>query len=108
MKRERAGGVCAGRVGTEMSIRDRPEGATPISTPVGESPSNGGIESVVRLVKDMLRVHLAALERKISVKFPSEHPVLTWLEEHVTDINTKYLPLIHIRRCRRPPPCTSR
>ncbi len=34
---------------------------------------------------------LAALERKIGAKFPSGHPVLTWLVEHVTDIITKYM-----------------
>ena len=53
-----------------------PDGATPITTPVGESASNGGAEGAVRIVKDMLRVHLAALERKISAKIPSGHPVL--------------------------------
>jgi hypothetical protein len=36
-------------------------------------------------------VHLAALERRIGAKFPSGHPVLTWLVEHVSDIITKYM-----------------
>ncbi len=70
--------------------RALPEGATPIVTPVGESQSNGGIEGAVKIVKGVLRVHLAALERKIGAKFPSGHPVLTWLVEHVSDIITKY------------------
>ena len=68
-----------------------PDGATPITTPVGESASNGIIESAVRLVKDMLRVHLAALERRIGARFPSNHPVLTWLVEHVSDIISNYM-----------------
>jgi hypothetical protein len=68
-----------------------PDGATPVSTPVGESSSNGGIEVTVKIVKSMLRVHLAALERKIGGKFPSRHPVLAWLVEHVTDIISKYV-----------------
>jgi hypothetical protein len=68
-----------------------PDGATPITTPVGESASNGGIEGAVRIVKDMVRVHLAALERKIVAKIPSGHPVLTWLVEHVSDIISKYM-----------------
>ncbi len=72
-------------------IKGLPDGATPISTPVGESSSNGGIEGAVKIVKGMLRVHLAALEKKISAKFPSGHPVLTWLVEHVTDIISKYM-----------------
>ncbi len=67
-----------------------PDGATPITTPVGESASNGGIEGAVKIVKGMLRTHLAALERKIGGKFPAGHPVLTWLVEHVTDIISKY------------------
>ncbi len=68
-----------------------PDGATPITTPVGESASNGIIEGAVKTVKGLLRVHLAALERKIGAKFPSEHPVLTWLVEHVSDIISKYM-----------------
>ena len=57
---------------------------------MGESQSNGGIEGAVKIVKGLLRVHLAALERKIGAKFPSRHPVLTWLVEHVTDLISKY------------------
>jgi hypothetical protein len=68
-----------------------PEGATPIVTPVGESQSNGGIEGAVKIVKGLLRVHLAALERRIGGRFPSGHPVLTWLVEHVSDIVSKYM-----------------
>jgi hypothetical protein len=68
-----------------------PDGATPMTTPVGESASNGIIEGAVRLVKDLLRVHLAALERRIGAKFPSNHPVLAWLVEHVSDIVTKHM-----------------
>jgi hypothetical protein len=72
-------------------IQALPEGATPIKTPVGESSSNGGIEGGVRIFKGLLRVHLAALERRIGAKFPSNHPVLTWLVEHVGDIISKYM-----------------
>ena len=68
-----------------------PDGATPVVTPVGESQSNGGIEQAVRTVKGLLRVHLMALEAKISGRFPSEHPVLTWLVEHVSDIVSKHM-----------------
>ncbi len=68
-----------------------PDGATPVVTPVGESASNGGIEQAVRTVKGLLRVHLLALEAKISGKFPSGHPVLTWLVEHVSDIVSKHM-----------------
>ncbi len=72
-------------------VKGLPDGATPIVTPVGESQSNGGIEVAVRTVKGLLRVHLAALEKKIGGRFPSGHPVLAWLVEHVTDILSKYM-----------------
>jgi hypothetical protein len=71
--------------------RALPDGATPLTTPVGESSSNGGIEGAVKILKGLLRVHLAALERRIGAKFPSTHPVLTWLVEHVADIVSKYM-----------------
>jgi hypothetical protein len=68
-----------------------PDGATPIATPVGESASNGGIEGAIKILKGLLRVHLAALERRIGAKFPSDHPVVTWLVEHVSDVISKYM-----------------
>jgi hypothetical protein len=68
-----------------------PDGATPIVTPVGESSSNGGVEGAIKILKGLLRVHLAALERRIGARFPSNHPVLTWLVEHVGDLITKYM-----------------
>jgi hypothetical protein len=58
---------------------------------VGESSSNGGIEGAVKILKGLLRVHLAALERRIGARFPSNHPVLTWLVEHVADVISKYM-----------------
>ncbi len=72
-------------------VKALPDGATPIVTPVGESQSNGGIEGAVRVVKGLLRVHLMALETKIDARFPSDHPVLTWLVEHVTDVISKHM-----------------
>lgn len=68
-----------------------PEGAIPVTSPAGESQSNGAVENAVKLFKGLLRVHLAALERKAGVHIPSAHPVLTWLAEHVADVLTKYL-----------------
>ena len=38
-----------------------------------------------------MRVHLGALERKLGVRFPSDHPVLAWMAEFVRDSCTKYL-----------------
>jgi hypothetical protein len=67
------------------------EGAIPVQPVPGESESNGVTESGVRLFKGLLRVHLAALERKAGVMLPSGHPVTAWLVEHVADVLTKYL-----------------
>jgi hypothetical protein len=72
-------------------IKALPEGATPVKTPVGESASNGGVEGGVKIFKGLLRVHLAALERKIGAKFPANHPVLAWLVEHIGDVISKYM-----------------
>ena len=58
---------------------------------MGESASNGGIAGGVRIFKGLLRVHLAALERRIGAKFPSNHLVLTWLVEHVGNVISKYM-----------------
>ena len=65
-------------------VKGLPDGATPISTPVGESSSNGVMEVAVKIMKGILRVHLAALEKKIGTRFPPAHAVLTRLVEHVT------------------------
>ena len=67
------------------------EGAIPVQPVPGESESNGVTESGVRLFKGLLRVHLAALERKAGVMLPSGHPVTAWLVEHVADVLTKHL-----------------
>ena len=80
-------------------IKGLPDGATPVSTPVGESASNGVMEVAVKIMKGMLRVHLAALETKISARFPSGHAVLSWLVEHVTDLITKYTSAFTAAQC---------
>ena len=75
----------------EAIVAELHEGAIPVQPAPGESESNGVTESGVRLFKGLLRVHLAALERKAEVMFPSEHPVTAWLVEHVSDVLSKYL-----------------
>ena len=75
----------------EAIMAELHEGAIPVQPVPGESESNGSTEAGVRLFKGLLRVHLAALEKKAEVAFPSEHPVTAWLVEHVSDVLTKYL-----------------
>ena len=73
----------------EAIMKELHEGALPVQPTPGESESNGVVESGVRLFKGLLRVHLAALERKTEVVFPCEHPVTAWLAGHVSDVLTK-------------------
>ena len=75
----------------EAVMAKLPAGAIPVQPVPGESQSNGMIEAGVKLFKGLLRVHLAALERKIGAQFPSKHPVVAWLTEHVGDVTTKYM-----------------
>ena len=72
-------------------IQQLEHGAIPAGPPVHESESNGAIENGVKLFKGLLRVHLLALEKKIEGFIPSDHPVMSWLVECVSDVVTKYL-----------------
>jgi len=75
----------------EAVMAKLPGGAIPVQSPPGESQSNGGTENGVKWIKGILRVHLFSLERKVAVRFPSAHPVVAWLVEHVSDVGCKYL-----------------
>ena len=73
-------------------IHRLPTGVLPVGPPVGESESNGVVENGVKVYKGFLRVHLAALERKLKgAHIPSAHPILTWMVECVGGILTKFL-----------------
>ena len=56
-----------------------------------EHESYGSVENGVKIFKGLFRVHLIALEKKISSHIPIDHPILSWLVEFVGDILTKYL-----------------
>jgi hypothetical protein len=75
----------------EKIMQSLSDGAIAIESPPHESESNGSVENGVKFVKGLPRVHLMALERKIGGRFPSVHPVFSWLVEHVADLATKYL-----------------
>ena len=68
-----------------------PEGALAVNPPARESESSGSVENAVKLFKGMLRTLLMAFERKLGGVIPSDHPAMTWLCEHVSDVATKYL-----------------
>ena len=65
--------------------------SVPEASPVGESQSNGMVESGVKIFKERMRVHLLALERKIGGKIPARHPIMCWLIEHAWAVISKYL-----------------
>ena len=67
------------------------EGAVPQGPPAGESQSNGVVENGVQMLKGLIRVHVLALERKLGVRFPADHPILAWIVEAVADMATKHL-----------------
>ena len=67
------------------------EGAVPQGPPAGESQSNGVVENGVQMLKGLIRVHVLALERKLGVRFPADHPILAWIVEAVADMTTKHL-----------------
>ena len=73
----------------EAIIQKLPEGVIPVTPAAGELASNGVAENAVKIAKGLMRVHLGALERKLGVRFPSEHPVIAWLAEFVGDSCTK-------------------
>ena len=66
------------------------EGAVPQNPPVGESQSKWVVENGVRFLKGMIRVHVLALERKLGVRLPAEHPIIAWIAEAVGDLVTKH------------------
>ena len=75
----------------EMILEKLPPGAVPQEPAARESQSNGVIESGVKVVKGLLRVHLHALEAKLDGHIPSDHPIMSWMTEFVGDAITKGL-----------------
>ena len=63
----------------------------PEAPPCDESGSNGAIEHAVRLLKEMLRVYLLALERKVGGRIPAQHTLMTWLVRHASECISKYM-----------------
>jgi len=72
-------------------MRKREQPTVPLQPPKGESQSNGAIENAVRLVKEMIRVYLLALEAKIDGTIPTQHPLMCWIAEHAGDMITKHM-----------------
>ena len=57
---------------------------------VGESESNGFIESGIRGVEGIVRTLKHELEERLQWKLDVHHPVFSWLVEHAADLLTKF------------------
>ena len=58
-------------------------GASPEQSHPHDSQSNGGTEVGIRLLRGMFRTHKLCLEKRLGRRIPVEHPMMTWLLEHV-------------------------
>ena len=63
----------------------------PEESKVYDSQSNGVAERAVQSVESITRTHKFALEKRIGMKIPSVHPIMTWLIEHAADMLNKFL-----------------
>ena len=48
-----------------------------------DSQSNGSIENAIRNFQGLMRTMKLGLERRLNVKIPHSHPLMSWLAEHV-------------------------
>ena len=68
-----------------------PQGrATFESSPVGESRSNGFIESGIRSLEDLVRTLKASTEQRIGTLISTQLPVFMCMVEHAADLLTKF------------------
>ena len=73
---------------SKEQVSRRVDGGGFAAKPVArEHESNGSVENDVNFFKELFRVPLIALEKKIS----SHIPILSWLVEFVGDVLTSYL-----------------
>ena len=64
--------------------------ATPERSMPGESPSNGIAERAVQQLEDQVRTMKLALEARLKVRIPMDHPIMAWMVEHASHLLTKY------------------
>ena len=62
----------------------------PEKSDVGESPSNGKAERAVQTVEDRAKTYLHALDRRLNITLPTEHPVMRWLVEHAANMLNRF------------------
>jgi hypothetical protein len=62
----------------------------PEESPVGESESNGVIESAIRELEREIRVLKSATQAAYKTMLGEHHPLLAWLIEHAGALLTRY------------------
>ena len=76
-------------------IASRPSMPTLIAVPElthpGESATNGLAERSVRSIEEQSRTFLAAIEARIKMPIPSDHPILGWTVEHAANCLNHFL-----------------
>ena len=62
----------------------------PVNSPVGDSQSNGRVESAIKKVRNMVKTILSSLESRWSIRVARDHPVYPWVFEWAADLMTRY------------------
>ena len=65
--------------------------AVPELTHPGDSATNGLAERSVRSIEEQSRTFLAAIEARIKIPIPSEHPLIGWIVEHAAYVLNHFL-----------------
>jgi hypothetical protein len=71
--------------------RLRPEETILENSKVYDSQSNGIAERAVQSVECQVRTLLLALQKRLDVKVPVTHKIITWMVEHAADLLNKFL-----------------
>ena len=72
----------------KTTLEDEAGQASFENPPTYDPRSNGSVENAVKQVKGMLRTCKSCLEAHVGGRIPDEHPLMTWLVEHVAWILT--------------------
>ena len=72
------------------SSSSRPVVAVPELTHPGESQTNGLAERAVQAIEGRCRTILVALEARIKIPLPANHPVVAWAVEHAPYLLNRY------------------
>ena len=72
------------------AVKETGKIAYPMESAVGESQSNGDIESAVKEIKAMVRTTKAALESNLGRVLSSKDPILAWIPTYAAEMITRH------------------